>query len=337
MPNRQPSRPRVSVVIPVYNCAHYIQEALESVFAQTFTDYEVFVVNDGSPDTPELEIVLAPYKERIVYIRQENHGPAAARNAAIRRARGEYVAFLDSDDTWYPQYLSCQISRLEADSLDLIYSDALLFGDSHFDGLTFMQVLPPRGSVTVEGLLTSKCSIITSGTVVRKQTIVELGGFNERHELVEDFDLWLRMAAGGYRMYYQSDVLVRHRLHAGSLAHNPIRMLEKGIAVVDEYRRSLASAEPQWFVEEFVKISQAQIDLERAKQWLRAGNYEQAIDHLQSANRYYKRRKIGLVLLGLRVAPWLVRSLLRIVYKKSIASLRFRLRLLARRCSLASR
>src|ERR671939_2007579 len=97
--------PAVSVIIPAYNAAAHIGAALDSVFAQTFTDYEVIVVNDGSPDTPELERALDAYAGRLLYVRQENRGPSGARNAGIRRARGEYVALLDSDDLWLPAYL----------------------------------------------------------------------------------------------------------------------------------------------------------------------------------------------------------------------------------------
>src|SRR5262245_33441277 len=94
--------PSVSVIIPAYNIAPFIAEALESVLAQTFTDYEIIVVNDGSPDTEELERVLAPYLSRIRYFKQENQGAGAARNAGLNVATGEYVAFLDGDDVWYP-------------------------------------------------------------------------------------------------------------------------------------------------------------------------------------------------------------------------------------------
>src|ERR1700756_1773689 len=100
--------PSVSVVIPAYNSARYIGETLDSVFRQTYRDFEVLVINDGSPDTEALEAVLRPYFERIVYLKQENRGPAAARNLGIRQARGEYIAFLDSDDCWLPEDLASQ-------------------------------------------------------------------------------------------------------------------------------------------------------------------------------------------------------------------------------------
>src|SRR5271165_3446979 len=116
--------PRVSVIIPTYKTANLIAACLDSVFAQTYKDFEAVVVNDGSPDTPELEKVLAPYMERIVYIKQENKRTAGARNNAIRHARGEFVAFLDSDDTWMPDHLASQMQLFASDtSLGLTYSN----------------------------------------------------------------------------------------------------------------------------------------------------------------------------------------------------------------------
>src|SRR5215469_13488576 len=105
--------PLVSVVIPAYEAAGHIASALESVFAQTFSDYEVIVINDGSPDTPQLLQVLRPYRDRIRYFEQGNEGPSGARNNAILAATGHYIAFLDSDDSWSPSYLVEQVRFLQ--------------------------------------------------------------------------------------------------------------------------------------------------------------------------------------------------------------------------------
>ena len=114
--------PAVSVIIPAYDTSAFIGETLDSVFRQTFTDFEVVVVNDGSPDAEELERALAPYRDRIVYITQENGGPSRARNTAIRHARGEFVAVLDSDDLLMPTYLDEQMRRLAADPVAAAFS-----------------------------------------------------------------------------------------------------------------------------------------------------------------------------------------------------------------------
>jgi len=147
--------PKVSVIIPAYKTAEYIGETLQSVFDQTFKDYEVIVVNDGAPDTEEIESAIEPYVGRVNYIKQENRGLSGARNTAIRNARGEYVALLDSDDVWEPEYLEVQVAAMERDpSVDVLYPNASLFGDPRNDGRTFMDLCPSEGEVTFESLIT---------------------------------------------------------------------------------------------------------------------------------------------------------------------------------------
>ena len=98
--HNSPELPLISIIIPAYNVSQYIGEAVRSIFVQDFKSYEVIVVNDGSTDTSELEKVLEPYREKIHYIYQDNRGISAARNAALRVARGELIALLDADDVW---------------------------------------------------------------------------------------------------------------------------------------------------------------------------------------------------------------------------------------------
>ena len=153
--------PTVSVIIPAYNAAKFIGEALDSVFTQTFTSHEVIVVNDGSHDTDELERELKRYPEALRYIKQENQGAAAARNTGLRAAAGEFVAFLDADDTWLPDFLEKQMEFLKRSKADLVYADALLSGESPLAGRTFMEMEPSRGDVTPENLLGIKVTVLT--------------------------------------------------------------------------------------------------------------------------------------------------------------------------------
>jgi glycosyltransferase involved in cell wall biosynthesis len=98
--------PLISIIVPAYNVATYIGEALDSVFAQDYTKFETIVINDGSTDAPELELALEPFRDRINYIQQPNRGISAARNAGLHAARGELIALLDSDDKWLPGKLT---------------------------------------------------------------------------------------------------------------------------------------------------------------------------------------------------------------------------------------
>ena len=106
MPKANDGRPAVSVIIPAYRASRDIADALASVFSQTFTDFEVVVVDDGSPDAAELEVAVAPFRDRIRFIVQPNRGAGAARNTAIRASTGRLLAFLDADDRWTADFLA---------------------------------------------------------------------------------------------------------------------------------------------------------------------------------------------------------------------------------------
>ncbi len=171
--------PLVSVIIPAYNVAAFISETLGSVLAQTFSDYEIIVINDGSPDTEALEHALEPYRDRIVYLKQENQGAGAARNAGLRVARGEYVAFLDGDDIWLSQLLHEQVALIESEpGFDLVYADAINFGDPFSAGRSSMETNPSSGEVTFEKLLCADCNVVTSAVVARREPIMRIGLFD---------------------------------------------------------------------------------------------------------------------------------------------------------------
>ena len=306
--------PAVSVVVPAYNVAPYIAETLESVFAQTFKDFEVVVVNDGSPDTAELERALAPYLARLVYLKQENAGPSAARNAAIRRARGRWVALLDADDVWLPTYLEEQLAAFDADpGLDLVYSDAMLFGDGGLAGRTFMETCPSSGPVTVESLLAQRCVVITSCVVARREALVRAGLFNESYRRSEDFDLWVRLAHGGARLGYQRRVLARHRMRPDSLASDAARMHESAIGVYAELARALKLTPRERELAE-AEIANYRFDLAlgACKRELAAGRTGRAAEELSRARGLHRGGrlrglKLGLALFCLRAAPGLAR------------------------------
>jgi len=150
MGSEQPQlAPLVSVVIPAYQAAGRIRETLDSVFAQTYPNFEVVLVNDGSPDTEALEAAIRSYGERLIYIRQENRGPSGARNTAIRAARGKYIACLDSDDIYLPEHLARLVALLEENALDLVYCDSNFTRDGVHVGRAFERQ-PQNPPVTFE-------------------------------------------------------------------------------------------------------------------------------------------------------------------------------------------
>jgi len=308
MSRRQVSHPIVSVVIPAFRAAPYIAETLASVFQQTLPDFEILLVNDGSPDTDDLERAIEPYRDRIVYIEQENRGPGAARNTAISRARGEFLAFLDSDDLWLPHYLAEQIGALRLDArLDFIYANAFLFGDSALAGETYMDRSPSHGPVTLESLLNRDCMVITTGTIVRRQAVIDVGGFDEDRLLVpcEDLDLWIRLAYNGCQMAYQRRILAGRRLLATSLvAEDESRLWTAQIRVLRK------AAETLTLVLSALKIIAQQIvaceaghALATGKRSFGEGRFDEALEALERANSFFHSRKLSAVMLCLRHAP----------------------------------
>ena len=308
--------PTVSVIVPAYCAAQYIRAALESILNQTYTDYEIIVVNDGSPDNEALEQALKPYRDRIHYISQENRGCSAARNVAVRAARGRFVAFLDADDYWEPEYLSEQVSFLAANpGIDLVYADALLVGNSPLAGRTFMRTTPSTGEVTLQALLEARCTVLLSGTLVRRQSIVDVGLFDEQLRCSEDYDLWLRLAMSGGRLAYQRKVMLCKRFHSASLSAHHVNLHEHTLRVLEKNRSDVRLSErEQNALCDLEMRLQATVELERGKQDLAIGNFISSAKNISSANEFYRSWKLRLMLWWLRYMP---RALLHIYNLRS--------------------
>ena len=316
--------PQISIIIPTYNTAEFIAETLDSVFAQTFQDFEVIVINDGSPDTDELKRVIAPYRERILFLDQDNRGPAGARNTGIRHAQGKYVAFLDSDDCWLPDYLASQMKLFEENpSFAAVYSNAQHIGDPSSASKTYMQTCPSNGPVTIEALINEDCQVITSCTVAVKQAIVVAGLFDERRDLrgCEDYDLWLRILYHGGRMAYQRRVLGRYRSHPGSLSHNALKMSAARLAVYKKVEQTMQLPEKtRAILQQGMAKAQAHLDLETGRNLLASGDFDRAKDSLTKANHFFHATKLKLAILGLQFAPRVVRLAAAIWHKSVLRS-----------------
>jgi glycosyltransferase involved in cell wall biosynthesis len=301
--------PDVSVIIPAYRAASDIADALDSVFAQTFSHYEVIVVNDGSPDTPELEVALAPYLPKIRYIVQANRGAGAARNAGVREARGPYVAFLDADDLWAPSFLSHQVCYLDAaPACTLVYADAAITGESPLAGTRFMDKAPSDGDVNLVSLIEQRCTVLMSTVVARRQPLLDAGVFDESLRRGQDFDLWLRLAAGGHPIAYQRMVLAERRARAGGLSGDAITELERAINVLDRFGRhhELPVAAKTALRVRLVQLLNG-LEVEQGKMRLVEGNFAAARYHMTASKP--KTLRLRAALFGLHVAPWLMRRL----------------------------
>lgn len=233
--------PVVSVIIPTYNSARYLAEAVDSVLAQTFTDLEVLVIDDGSTD--ETTSVISGYRTPVRYIRQENGGVSVARNRGIQESRGRFVAFLDADDTWYPSKLEHQLKALQGQSECRLCYSAFTVVDSSLRTL-FVNRSNRRGSA-LEDLLLRGNIVGSICTVLMERSLYELsGGFDSALSQCADWDMWIRLAQHTEFLYIDAP-LVTYRYHdnmmsrdARLLENDSIRVLNKGFAV-PELARSL--------------------------------------------------------------------------------------------------
>ena len=297
--------PKVSVIIPSYKTAPLIARCLDTVMAQTFQDFEAIIVNDGSPDTPELEEVLQPYMDRIVYIKQENKRCAGARNTAIRAARGEYLAFLDSDDTWYPEHLASQMKQFADDpSLDLVYCDSLLVGDPTRES-RFMERCPSNGLANFDSLIVEQCQIPISTVVVRKQSIVKAGGFDEKLPRCDDYDMWVRTAFHGAKIGYIRKLTVHMYIgRPGSMSQEKAKMIEAYMSILLRYKSILPLTDAQRdVVDKRAEDIRTRYLVEEGKRQLGEREFAKARELFAEANQKLKTPGLSAAVFGLKVAP----------------------------------
>jgi glycosyltransferase involved in cell wall biosynthesis len=299
--------PAVSVIVPAYNVTEYIAETLASLRTQTFRDFETVVVNDGCPDTANLERAIEPYRGEITYIKQKNGGLANARNTAIRSATAPLVALLDSDDIWEPDYLAVQTSLVESHpEADVIYPNALFFGDTYFPGKTVMDLYPSSGEVTFQSLLRLECRVFV-GVTARREALVRAGLFDPELRSAEDLDMWLRLAQAGSRFFYHSRPLVRYRARANNLSNDPVWMTQSVLRVYEKLGRALNLApDDRAALESALCRERANLDFYLGKKALYARNRAEALERLGRANEVLCNRKVSAALLALRFAPSLL-------------------------------
>ena len=227
----------VSVITPAWNAAAHLTETIQSVRAQTFSDWEWVIVDDGSTDAT-IDIIRAATvaEPRIRLLQQRNAGPSAARNHAMRHARGDWFAFLDSDDVWQPRFLEAQLEvfRLHPET-SLVTGTALNRGGP-FDGQPTRPAVPDHPTVPLDAMILDETSIFIM-TVFRRAVFDTIGGFDETQWTSEDYDFWLRAAEAGFVFRCNSEPLGWYRIRGESLSRQRARMLD---GLLTSYRKARA-------------------------------------------------------------------------------------------------
>jgi glycosyltransferase involved in cell wall biosynthesis len=212
----------VSVIIPAFNAAAFITETIESVLAQTFTDYDIIVVDDGSTDDTRARVQA--FGPSVTLLTQHNGRAAKARNAGVVASASTWIAFLDADDIWMPDKLERQLAMARATQAPLVFADRLNIGARGPLPERQSDIQPLSDGDVFEHLLTGNF-ITTSTVLLRRDVFIEVGAFSEDPELppAEDWDLWLRVASR-YPVAACHVPLVNYRLHALGASRNVERM-----------------------------------------------------------------------------------------------------------------
>jgi glycosyltransferase involved in cell wall biosynthesis len=275
--------PAVSVITPAWNAAAHLRETIDSVRAQTLTDWEWLIVDDGSTDdTVGMIEDHAAVDPRIRLLKQAHAGPSAARNLAMAAATGAYYAFLDSDDVWYPGFLQAQVDVFRRHpETGLVTGNGYFLGGPH-DGHPTRPLGDCCSILLLTDLIQDECSVFIM-TVFRREVFETIGGLDETQWTSEDYDFWLRAALAGFTFRRNPRPLGRYRVRGDSLSRNRVGMI-RGIL------QTLAKARPhcpdgttlRTVLDTQVKRWEAELLLEEGKDALERGDAAAAARQLRA-------------------------------------------------------
>ena len=295
---------KFSVVIPLYNKEHYIENTIRSVLSQTCTDYEVIVVDDGSADR-SLELARKYECDKVRVIAQENQGVSVARNTGILNARGEYIAFLDADDEWRPEYLMTIHSLIEKypESAIFVTAYAVNMGNGKINYSTRLN--PRTGCLPSYWLTLAKGYdfVWTSATVMRRTVLIDAGLFKPGEKIGQDLDMWARVARINPKVAYSSRICVNYNRAAEQNARTRVRVAWAG-AFLKDLEEELVN--PQRTAEELASI-QHKYDKKMTVfifTAILAGEKERATEALKNWQGE-KNTTNRLLRMGLRIAKWM--------------------------------
>jgi glycosyltransferase involved in cell wall biosynthesis len=299
--------PHVSVIIPAYNSAAYITATLNSVFEQTYRDFEIIVIDDGSTD--ETRAIAERYRDRgVLVICQPNAGPTAARNHGIRVAKGKLISLLDSDDLWEPTYLETMVQFLALHpEIPIAFPDVLFFGISKFAGKRFQEVYPPNVPITFSKLVRGASHVCLDATL-RREVFDRVGFFDEKIWSAGDFDFWLRALHAGCRIEPVEKVLVKYRRHSSSMSLGRVQPLLSAMQALEKWRGRRDLTEEETDAVEFALAEcRHSVNVARAIENIHSKQYSVAAECLRQAHAHTPDWRFQASRIGLAIAPRIVR------------------------------
>lgn len=308
-----PPSPRVAVIVPAYGVAHLLGEALDSLIAQQFTDWECVVIDDGAPD--DVAGAVAPYlaDPRIRYLATPNQGVSAARNTAIAASRAPLIALLDGDDLFRPDYLATMVPLLESDpAIRLATCNARIFGAVPSERLCF-----DGSQGSGDGLHGDLADVLDRsfgvyiGTTFRRADFDRVGGFDTAMAQSEDFDLWVRLMELGGKARHVDKVMGDYRVRPNSASAHAGHMLLGNLRVYEKARAALLAAAPeQPLLARLIAETQEAIDFEHAIDRVIDGDTARGLAELRRVKSQVSGLVWDLSFLLWRLVPALARPML---------------------------
>ncbi|MBF4517591.1 glycosyltransferase [Flavobacterium sp. ANB] len=222
----------ISIIMPAYNAENYISDSINSVIAQTYHNWELIIVDDGSVDNTSQIVKEWELKDnRIQYYYQQNGKQGKARNLGISKSKGIYLAFLDADDLWLPEKLDIQIKAIQEKNVDLVFADSYIFNDNETEDISkkmniSTSVFYDKNALNLF-LDWNRIPILT--VLVKKDKVINVGAFSEELEIqnVEDYHLWLKLLMAGNIFYALDYTLAKYRVHGNSATSSDKLVLDK--------------------------------------------------------------------------------------------------------------
>jgi glycosyltransferase involved in cell wall biosynthesis len=304
--------PAISVIMPAYNVEQFLAPSIESVLAQTYRDWELVIVDDGSTDrTGDIGEAYARKDARIRVIHQDNGGLSAARNTAMRHARGEFFALLDSDDLWDPDFLSSQMAMFASQrDADIVTGNARNLG-GHWDGKPARPWPDNRPRPDLAEILRDEEAVFIM-SIFRRSVYQAVGEFDERMRSNEDYDYWLRAAAAGFQFVRNDRPLGDYRRRNDSLSASDVRMLDGLLGVYRKLRPALVDrAVERAILDAQVARFETELLAAEARAAIDAGNRGAAADRLRALQSRKPTIAIAIAAVIARCAPPLLPVLYR--------------------------
>ena len=305
--------PAVSIIMPAFNVAPYIAGAIRSALVQSFTDFELIVVDDGAKDnTAEIVRSLAREDSRVRLVQQANRGLAGARNTALRAARGDLFALLDSDDLWEPEFLAAQLAILEArPDIDIVTGNGW-FLDGPRDGHLARPYPDARPDPSLASIIGDEWSVFIM-SVMRRRVYTAIGPFDEAMRSNEDYDFWLRAAVAGFSFARNDRPLGYYRVRSDSLSASNVRMLRGILHVYRKLEPALDDRPAERAIlEQQVSRFETELLSAEARLAIEIADFEAAREHLGALHARKGGAAIGVAHFLARWAPGTLKRMLRL-------------------------